>query len=156
MKYKAGDVREDGKVFIGYNKRCKNGEYWSSIEKLTEKREKSRIRVGELYGTKEGQIKQIANTRKRDARKSNLPFDVSVQYLMDITTETCPVLGIKLSWGERKGRPTDNSPSLDKIKPELGYVVGNVVWMSHKANTMKSNASFEQIQALANWMKAQA
>ena len=56
----------------------------------------------------------------------------------------CPILGIPLF--RKKGRGyADNSPSLDRIKPELGYVTGNVVIVSMRANRIKNNASFKEI-----------
>ena len=33
----------------------------------------------------------------------------------------------------------DNSPTLDRIVPELGYVPGNVAVISWKANRLKGN-----------------
>ena len=44
---------------------------------------------------------------------------------------------------------------LDKIKPELGYVEGNVAWISSRANRIKYNATKEEIIALAEWIKNQ-
>lgn len=38
-----------------------------------------------------------------------------------------------------------NSPSLDKIIPQLGYVKGNIIVMSMKANIMKANATKEEL-----------
>ena len=44
-----------------------------------------------------------------------------------------------------KGKPSEGSPSLDRIIPEKGYVKGNVIIVSHKANTIKSDASPKEI-----------
>ena len=46
----------------------------------------------------------------------------------------CPVFGMPLEIGQ--GVPTDNSPSLDKIIPALGYIPGNVLVVSNKANIL--------------------
>ena len=48
-----------------------------------------------------------------------------------------------------KGGP--NSPSLDKIIPAIGYIKGNIAVMSHKANTMKQNATLEELILLGEW-----
>ena len=48
---------------------------------------------------------------------------------------------IKLEWWPR----ADNTPSLDKINPELGYIKGNCRIISNLANTMKNKASEEQL-----------
>ena len=50
--------------------------------------------------------------------------------------------------GEGRG-PRDNSPSLDKIVPELGYVPGNITIVSSKANRLKSQQSPEELLAFA-------
>ena len=57
--------------------------------------------------------------------------------------KVCPVLGIKLDWG-RNGL-NNNSPSLDRINNNKGYVKGNVIMISNLANKMKSNATPEQL-----------
>ena len=58
--------------------------------------------------------------------------------------KVCPVFGTKLDWG--MNGLTNNSPSLDRINPKLGYIKGNVTMMSHLANIMKSNATPEQLK----------
>jgi hypothetical protein len=85
---------------------------------------------------------------RRRAKLQNIPFNIELGDI--IITEKCPALGIKLEVGV--GAVTNNSPTLDKIIPELGYVKGNVVVISHKANTMKRDASLEEIFRLANWL----
>ena len=61
--------------------------------------------------------------------------------------EICPILEIPLNWGEtsNEGGRNINTPSLDRINPELGYIKGNVKVISTLANMMKSSASKEQI-----------
>ena len=98
----------------------------------------------------------LCNARKR-ANRLGIPFDLTIEYLRELAFAAthCPLLGIELRWkasyGQSNGhsRPFLNSPSLDRIVPEKGYVRGNVAIISHKANTMKSNASVEEIIALS-------
>ena len=54
----------------------------------------------------------------------------------------CPVLGIAIDPAV-KGKRTDNSPSIDRLVPELGYVKGNIHIMSWRANRIKNNGSLE-------------
>src|SRR5208282_3476922 len=91
---------------------------------------------------------------KRRAEKKNRPFTISVS---DITIpEVCPVLGISLDcirdkpW--KKSGPRPNSPSIDCIKPELGYVPGNIAVISNKANSIKQNATAVEIRKVAAWL----
>ena len=46
---------------------------------------------------------------------------------------------------------TDNSPSLDRIVPELGYIPSNVVVISYKANAIKRNATPQEIRRVADF-----
>ena len=60
--------------------------------------------------------------------------------------EFCPVLGIKLvPYNNGSGFHID-SPSLDRIKPELGYIKGNVRVISNRANLLKNNATVEELE----------
>ena len=97
----------------------------------------------------------ISNARGR-AKRLNLPFDLTIEYIRELAFATthCPLLGIKLRWQAGyglglKNHPHLNSPSLDRIIPDKGYVRGNVAIISMKANTMKSNASVDEIITLS-------
>jgi hypothetical protein len=68
-----------------------------------------------------------------------------------VIPDVCPVLGIPLLKGS--GKPSDHSPSLDRVVAELGYTRGNVVVISHKANRMKSNATLPELEALVAWLR---
>ena len=55
--------------------------------------------------------------------------------------DVCPVLGIPLDQDPKgKGERSDNSPSLDKFIPSLGYVKGNIHIISWRANHLKNDA----------------
>jgi hypothetical protein len=85
------------------------------------------------------------------AKRDGVPFEIQPADI--IIPEFCPLLGIKLEAGNQVWH--ENSPSLDKIIPEKGYVRGNIQVISHRANWIKSNASLEELQAIvANWRKS--
>lgn len=86
---------------------------------------------------------------KRRAKEKGVPFDIEVGDI--VVPEVCPVLGIPLIKGS--GRPEANSPSLDRIIPEKGYVRDNIEVISHKANTIKSNATVEELEKVAAYYK---
>jgi len=71
-----------------------------------------------------------------------IPFNLELTDI--VIPEFCPVLGLPLKCG--KDKACDNSPSLDKIVPELGYVKGNVRVISQRANLLKSNATLEELR----------
>lgn len=79
------------------------------------------------------------------AKKNNIPFNL--EYTDVVIPKKCPILEIPIFKGNE--RHVANSPSLDRLVPELGYVKGNVRVISYKANTMKSDASIEEIKIFA-------
>lgn len=88
--------------------------------------------------------KALLRAAKARAKKKNIPFNITIE---DFTLpEKCPLLEISLTVGY--GSSQENSYSLDRIIPELGYVKGNVWVISNKANTIKNNASLNELQLL--------
>ena len=86
---------------------------------------------------------------KRRALKKNLTFNISLEDL--IFPEYCPLLNIKLNIGTYYAN--SNSYSIDRIDPSKGYIKGNVQIISHRANTLKGNATLEELKKLAEWME---
>ena len=105
----------------------------------------SRDKKGRM--TTEYNMWQNANHR---AKRFNVPFDLQPEDI--IIPDVCPVLGISLirSVGNTH---TGNSPSLDRIIPELGYVKDNVLVVSYRANTMKSDGTLEDLKNLYEFYK---
>jgi hypothetical protein len=93
--------------------------------------------------------KYIVRNAKSRAKKKGLPFNITISDI--IIPKTCPILGTPIF--KSIGTKTQNTPSLDRIKPMLGYVKGNIQIISHLANLMKQDASLEQIVCLGDWAK---
>ena len=86
---------------------------------------------------------------KDRAKKKGLEFNLDLE---DVDyPDVCPILGLKLERGT-SGKSTNNSPSVDRINLEIGYVKGNIQVISQLANSMKSNATPEQLLMFANWV----
>lgn len=87
------------------------------------------------------------NTARHQAKKRGLEFTIGFD---DVSwPEFCPVFGVRL---ERKPKgPNDWSPSLDRIDSSKGYVPGNVIVVSMRANRIKSNATPEELQQVARF-----
>jgi len=84
---------------------------------------------------------------KYRAEKQCVPF--TIQQADVVIPDYCPELGIEMK--KSSGPLCDSSPTLDKITPSLGYVPGNVVVVSFKANSMKRNATVNELGAVANF-----
>lgn len=82
------------------------------------------------------------------ARKGGFACTITIADI--IVPEFCPLLGIKLERGKGSGGFRPSSPTLDKIRPELGYVPGNVWVISHRANAIKGNATLLELQLLVS------
>lgn len=88
--------------------------------------------------------KALVRAAKARAKKKGIPFDITIEDF--ILPEKCPLLEIPLTVGY--GSSQENSYSLDKMIPDLGYVKGNVWVISNKANMIKNNASLEELKLL--------
>jgi len=95
--------------------------------------------------TREGKTGRMFIDAKGRAKKANFPFNIDKEDIF--IPDRCPYLNIPLVL-DNDGKQ-DNSPSLDKIKPALGYVKGNVEVISEKANRIKNDATPEEIMMIA-------
>ena len=86
---------------------------------------------------------------KHRAKVNGIPFNLIGSDLVFPTH--CPVLGLKLEWARE--RLTPNSYSVDRIRPALGYVAGNVRIISFRANQLKSNATVEELTRVLEDLK---
>ena len=171
---KRGFVREDGMVLwqlvksgpkVGYARWLTKEEF--AIRKAAE-RERQLLRLAErrhrYYSDSEfkaGFRKKVAAYRradyrpdmvaraKRRAQDLGLPFDLMKDDLPLATH--CPVFGFAFEPG--RGKPCDTTPTLDRIIPKLGYVKGNVIIVSFKANLIKSSATPDEILKVAKFYR---
>jgi hypothetical protein len=93
--------------------------------------------------SKTTEYKMLARAKSR-ANKNNLAFNIELADI--IIPERCPLLGIKIESTEVRNSP--NNPSLDKIIPEKGYIKGNVWVISNRANTLKNDATLQELKTL--------
>jgi hypothetical protein len=100
------------------------------------------------YYRKNPVIYLLSACRQR-CRKNNVPYNLEKG---DISIPAnCPVLGIPLLHGSKPFH--DNSPSIDRLIPEKGYVKGNVRVISFRANKIKQDATLEEIEKVAAWLR---
>ena len=89
------------------------------------------------------------NSARQRAKRDGVPCTITAKDI--VIPKVCPVFGIELKAGDRHSH--ENSPSLDRIIPALGYVPGNVRVISHLANMLKSKATLEQLRALIRYLE---
>ena len=88
------------------------------------------------------------------ANRSGLPFSITIEDVLNLLkNDVCPVFGIRYNF--YSGKATDESATLDKILPILGYTKENTIIISHLANRIKSNAKSRQVRRVADWMEQQ-
>lgn len=95
-------------------------------------------------------IRELYNRLKSSAKRRGIPFDLTPSQLNELTFPiTCPVLGIRLVF--HTGASEDNSVSFDRIDSSKGYTIDNIVVVSNRANKLKSDATVEELQMLAEF-----
>lgn len=96
-------------------------------------------------------VSAAGGMRARSAAKG-IPCDVDKEYVYAILTDTCPVFGTPFVF-VGAGKAGNDSPTVDKLDPAKGYVRGNIVVISQRANAIKSNATWKQIRRVADWLR---
>lgn len=86
---------------------------------------------------------------KMRAKRDGLPFDLEKEDI--VIPDVCPILGIPLFVGDRNSH--DNAPTVDKIVPKLGYVVGNIQIVSYRANRIRNDATLEELKNIVAYLE---
>jgi hypothetical protein len=150
-----------GEDFVGHRNRkfctpeCKssragrrvNAEYLASYHRSNKGKHAARMRERRRADPLKA---RLMNARHR-ARYLGIPFTITLRELQPLPTK-CEVLGIELVYGAG-GRGSPGRASLDKLRPELGYVPGNVRVISSKANTWKANMTEADLSALLSYVR---
>lgn len=86
--------------------------------------------------------------------RSGIAYTLDETYLKDLWDEQggkCAALGIPLEFG---GSRRDNTASIDRIVPQLGYTQGNVRWLSWLANRIKNNCTDPEVfRSIADYVE---
>lgn len=98
-----------------------------------------------------GQRQRQILTRLKHNNDQHYKYDYDLRMDSIEFPTHCPVLGIELNYFSKV--KCDNSPSFDRLDPKGGYVEGNVVVISNKANAMKYTANSAEVLKLYRWMK---
>jgi hypothetical protein len=91
----------------------------------------------------------MLHSARARAQKKDLPFNLELDDI--VIPDVCPVLGIPLEPGTRKIHW--NAPTLDRIHLDQGYVKGNIVVISWRANFIRSNATLDELEKVLAYSK---
>lgn len=85
---------------------------------------------------------------KHRSKSQNLDFNISIDYLKQIYPQNnmCPCFNVPMIHN------TIYTPTLDRINPNMGYVCGNVQFISNRANILKNNANADEINKIINYI----
>lgn len=152
---KCGETKDDskfskkvrgGSALMSWCKVCRS----DSTKRWQRENPEARKRIGEKWVATN--YKQHAlHSARNNARRRGVPFNLIPADLPDVPA-VCPALGIPLVIAPGSGRQ-DGSPSLDRLIPHLGYVPGNVAWVSWRANMLKCDATLEELELVTAWTR---
>jgi hypothetical protein len=94
-------------------------------------------------------IKAMLNACRTSAKRKGIPFNLTEKDV--VIPEKCPVFGFPLERGSIIR--TNASPSIDRITPAKGYVKGNVIVVSWRANMIKGDASIYELEAVTRFYR---
>jgi hypothetical protein len=102
----------------------------------------------------EFRLKRTLQACKTRAKNFNVSFSITLQDLIDMfpADNLCPVLKVPFVWGTKNNK--ELSPSLDRMIPELGYIKGNIKFISYKANRIKNDSNVEILKNLIKYMES--
>lgn len=106
-----------------------NKERWARNSKSYRKRHPERLKL---------------NLIRERARRKGLSFDLTEEDI--VYPSVCPVLGIPIKLGKEAHQ--DFNPSVDRVDNSKGYVKGNIRVISKRANSLKSNATIEELELI--------
>ena len=122
---------------------------------------KEQKQVHRLYGKFREFVKPLEthfNKIKRGAKYRKIEFNLDFDYFRNLVLATpiCPILHIELDYSKGfKDCQLPTSMSVDRIDSNKGYTNDNIQIISQRANELKWNATFEEIEKLYIFMKKQ-
>ena len=87
---------------------------------------------------------KIFNRTRSRATAKNINFNLELSDI--IIPKECPVFKVPFIYNDK-----DWSASIDRINPNLGYIKGNIMIISNKANRIKNDASLKDLQQVVSF-----
>lgn len=136
------------------NKKNKEKEYYKNSQQVRKERRKNDSKFREKLNKQGNESRkrnittQLLNSCRVRALQKNMDFNIIKEDI--IIPEYCPILLTKIECGTKDNY--SNSPSVDRIDNTKGYIKGNIQVISKKANTIKNNATIEELILLSKWI----
>lgn len=127
-----------------------NRETCLKVKRKYNTKNKDVINEKNLARSKSAPANRMLIAARSRAKNKSIPFNLDLSDI--VIPEFCPVLGMKLEVSKRGQHAC--SPSLDRIFPEKGYVKGNVVVISHRANMIKNSGTVEEHEKIVEYIKS--
>jgi len=151
--FKCGDVREDGKIFRGYNKLTnvdKNGyvyEIWETEAVFYKRQTERKIQSREHRASPEGRAHHMIGNCKSSAKRRNIHFDLTAKDIAPaVEAGQCQLTGLPFDFNPPKGKGFNPyAPSVDRIDNNKGYVASNVRVVLWAVNSALSESSDEEM-----------
>src|SRR5208337_250712 len=103
-------------------------------------------------------IRRMLSRAQTRAKQSNLPFSIKLPDLFEVWPKDncCPIFKTPFRQAKAYLGALPESPSLDRILPQFGYVKGNIAVISARANRIKSSETDPLgLRAVADWFEEQ-
>ena len=135
--------------------RAKRRKKHESMPPEERQKENDRKRAQQALKTEDQRRQDMCNRCEERANRKKIPFNLTLDHINAIWPKDnqCPALGVLLERGTKHVKRC--SPTIDKLNPALGYVIGNVAIVSHLANAVMQDATPTQVMAVASWFKNQ-
>lgn len=128
---------------------ARNPDKVREYKKAWKKRHTAKYRAMEWSRENKNIVRRLLATAKSRAKKKGIEFSISADDI--VLPDVCPVM--KTPFLRAAGERLATAPSIDRIDATKGYVPGNVQILSVIANSMKTNATPEQMRAFASWVR---
>ena len=142
------EFHKDSQGKLGRKARCKDciAQYMLDRKRLPGVKES--IYQNGLRYDRENPEARMANSARERSRRDGTLCTITKNDI--VIPDFCPILGIPLKRGDRTEH--DSAPSLDRIIPENGYILGNVNVISYRANRLKNNGTSLEHRLISAWM----
>ena len=135
------------------NERLWRGHGIADVNLLTDKQKEARKKRSEVckVASRKNPQRTLLRAAKSRAKAKNLEFSITEDDIY--INKICPVLGVVIEKFDKIYNY--NSISLDRLDSTKGYTKDNINIISFRANKIKSDATFEEFEAIYKWWKSE-